>query len=155
MAQIIGGVHACWLNRLCIFWIRDFSDEMPHTHWRTRTLQHLSDEMWPVTSPHPTKFKTFQSQHENTVNTPTCCAWSGFHSQAGLVTAADRRMLGKDCKIAETVQLTPSADLSTLKVSMRLPPVSASYGNISAKSFSYNIRLLRIDPLKHGRLREH
>lgn len=64
-------------------------------------------------------------------------------------------MLGKDCKIAETVQLTPSADLSTLKVSMRLPPVSASYGNISAKSFSYNIRLLRIDPLKHGRLREH
>ena len=90
----------------------EIEDEMPHTHWRTRTLQHLSDEMWPVTSPHPTKCKTFQSQHENTVK-HRLVALVAAHSQAGLVTAADRRMLGKDCKIAETVQLAPSADLST------------------------------------------
>ena len=94
---------------------------MPHTHWRTRTLQHLSDEMWPVTSPHPTKFKTFQSQHENTVKHRLVALEAGFTRKLVLSRRQTEGCWEKMGKIAETVQLTPSADLSTLKVLMRLP----------------------------------
>ncbi len=136
MARIMG-VHACCSNTLWIFWIRDWRRNATHTHWRTRTLQHLSDEMWPVTSPHPTKFKTFQSQHKNIVkqsNTDLLRLLPLTPCQAGLVTAADRRMLRKDCKIAETIQLTPSTDLSatvSMRLAQSLHPTATSLPNHS------------------------